>query len=110
MQPDFDDAFGSFSPFKFGGSGNNFQFTFRKQLSQTVTDSIEDDSIQTPVTPDARIVRRSLGSGRKSSSKRNVSMDEGAMIVEVVNEGASGEEMETGSPALEGESLCCCFH
>ena len=108
VQPNFDDDFRSFSPFKFGGSDNNFQFTFRKQLSETMADSLEDDSIQTPVTPDSRIVRKSVGSGRKGSAKRNVSIDEGAMIVEVVNEEASGEEMEAGAPALDGESLCCC--
>ena len=98
-QPNFDEAFGNFSPFQFGGSNTSFQFTFRKELF-FANDSLESVSNQQVVTPNAKIVRRSLGSDLKHSPMRNVSMDEGALIVEVPNEGPSEEEMETGT---EGE-------
>lgn len=94
VQPNFDEAFGNFSPFQFGGSNSSFQFTFRKALS-FACDSLDEVSSQQSVTPDTKIVRKSLGSGCKNSPVRNVSMDESAMIVEIINDGPSEEEMKT---------------
>ena len=106
VQPNFDEAFGSFSPFQFGGSNNSFQFTFRKELF-FANDSLENVSNQQVVTPNAKTVRRSLGSDLKHSPVRNVSMDEGALIVEVPNEGPSEEEMETGTEGEFTPSALC---
>lgn len=101
-QPDFEEAFNGFSPFKFGDSNSSFQFTFHKEYI-TEDDSLDSGSYQRPstpgerpltpgerpLTPDAGLIRRSLGNkGSCEPAKRIVCIEENnAMVVEILSEG-----------------------
>ncbi len=99
IQPDFDEAFTNFSPFKFGDSDSTFQFTFHKEYSSIPEeikynsipeDSLDSDSLQRLPTPDAALIRKSLGTEDKEESVKRRSVcvdDDNAMIIEVVTEG-----------------------
>lgn len=112
-QPNFDDAFGNeFSPFRFGNSDSSFQFTFRKNPPPEFSisyssDSLDEEPLTSSVTPDPKVIRRSLGSSCKNTPVRHITTNENVMIVELVREdtqSTSDEDMEVVHSSEDSES------
>ena len=129
--PNFDEAFGSFSPFQFTAGvksrtpSNSFAFTFRKSLGRTPqsllkeslkpsslnisTDSLgaassATENTQVPVSPTEHSIATSIQrsfSNLSMSGSRVVREKRKSLVIEVVNPDAEEEEEEGTSSKME---------